>query len=86
MGAPVKVAVATSGLALSVTDSTAAWIYLNKGAVLPMITVPSIVGIMIGARIGSKLLPIVKPALIRKIVIAVLFLAGVRSLMKAFGI
>ena len=32
MGSPVKVTVATSGLALSVTDSTAAWIYMNKGA------------------------------------------------------
>ena len=85
MGAPVKVAVATSGLALSVTDSTAAWIYLNKGAVLPMITVPSLVGIMLGARIGSKLLPKVKPAAVRYIVISVLFLAGVRSIMKAFG-
>mgnify|MGYP000010513161 FL=1 len=85
MGAPVKVAVATSGLALSVTDSTAAWIYLNKGAVLPMITVPSLIGIMLGARIGSKLLPKVKPAAVRYIVICVLFLAGVRSIMKAFG-
>ena len=50
-----------------------------------MITVPSLVGIMLGARIGSKLLPKVKPAAVKYIVISVLFLAGVRSLMKAFG-
>jgi len=86
MGAPVKVAVATSSFALSITDSTAAWIYMNKGAVLPIIVVPSMVGIMLGARIGSKLLPKVKPTVIRYIVITVLLLAGVRSLLKAFGI
>ena len=58
---------------------------MNKGAVLPMITVPSLVGIMLGARIGSKLLPKVKLVAVRYIVISVLFLAGVRSIMKAFG-
>ena len=86
MGAPVKIAVATSSFALSITDSTAAWIYMNKGAVLPILTVPSMVGIMLGAKIGSKLLPKVKPSVIRNMVIGVLFIAGVRSLMKAFGI
>ena len=86
MGAPVKVAVATSGFALSITDTTAAWIYLNKGAVLPILAVPSMGGIMLGAKIGAKLLPKVQPALIRKMVIGVLLLAGSRSLMKAFGI
>jgi uncharacterized membrane protein YfcA len=86
MGAPVKIAVATSSFALSITDSTAAWIYMNKGAVLPILTVPSMVGIMLGAKIGSKLLPKVKPSVIRNMVIGVLFFAGVRSLMKAFGI
>jgi uncharacterized membrane protein YfcA len=86
MGAPVKIAVATSSFALSITDSTAAWIYMNKGAVLPILTVPSMVGIMLGAKIGSKLLPKVKPSVIRNMIIGVLFFAGVRSLMKAFGI
>ena len=86
MGAPVKVAVATSGFALSITDTTAAWIYLNKGAVLPIMAVPSMAGIMLGAKIGARLLPMVKPSLIRQMVIGVLLLAGVRSLMKAFGI
>ena len=86
MGAPVKIAVATSSFALSITDSTAAWIYMNKGAVLPILTVPSMVGIMLGAKIGSKLLPKVKPSVIRNMVIGVLFFAGARSLMKALGI
>lgn len=86
MGAPLKIAVATSSFSLSITDTTAAWVYLNKGAVLPIIVVPSIMGIMAGANIGARILPRVKPTLIRKMVIIVLLLAGVRSILKAFGI
>ena len=85
MGAPIKIAVATSGFSLSVI-TTPAWIYLNKGGVLPLIVAPSIFGTMIGARIGAKLLPKVKPSFIRQLVIVVLALAGMRSLAKAFGI
>ncbi len=85
MGTPLKVAVATAGFALSV-DTNAAWIYFNKGAVLPLIVVPSLVGIILGSKIGSRLLPKVKPELIRKLVILVLVIAGLRSISKAFGV
>ena len=51
-----------------------------------MLTVPSLIGIMLGTKIGSKLLPKVKPSVTRNMIIGVLFFAGVRSLMKAFGI
>ena len=44
------------------------------------------VGAPVFSRIGSKLLPKTKPTVIRYIVITVLLLAGVRSLLKAFGI
>ena len=42
MGAPLKVSAGTSGLVLSLVDSSAAWVYVNKGAVLPMIAVREI--------------------------------------------
>ena len=48
MGVPLKVAAGTSGLVLSLVDSAAAWVYVNQGAVLPMIAVPSVVGMMLG--------------------------------------
>ena len=48
MGAPLKVSAGTSGLVLSLVDSSAAWVYINQGAVLPMIAVPSVVGMMLG--------------------------------------
>ena len=40
MGAPIKISVATSKFLLSITDTSAAWIYMNNGAVLPLMVVP----------------------------------------------
>ena len=86
MGAPLKVSAGTSSVVLSLVDSSAAWVYINKGAVLPMIAVPSVVGMMLGARIGARLLNVLKGSVIRRMVIGVLLFAGLRALLKGTGI
>ncbi len=86
MGAPLKVAVGTSKFLLSITDTSAAWVYLNKGCVLPLITVPSIVGLMLGSFVGVRILAVAKPKMIRYIVIVVLMFAGLKALLKGLGI
>ena len=86
LGAPLKLSVATSGVALAVIDTSAAWVYLHNGAVLPLMAVPSIVGVMLGARIGGRLLRVAPAATVRKIVIALLLFAGARSLLKGLGL
>jgi uncharacterized membrane protein YfcA len=86
MGAPLKVSAGTSSLVLSLVDSSAAWVYINKGAVLPMIAVPSVVGMRLGARIGARLLNVLKGSVIRRLVISVLLFAGVRSLLRGLGV
>ncbi|MGD9833483.1 MAG: sulfite exporter TauE/SafE family protein [Piscinibacter sp.] len=86
MGAPLKVSAGTSGLVLSLVDSSAAWVYVNKGAVLPMIAVPSVIGMMLGAKIGARLLDVLKGSVIRRMVIGVLLFAGLRALLKGTGV
>jgi hypothetical protein len=86
MGAPLKISVATSKFLLSITDTSAAWVYLNQGAVLPMIVVPSLVGIMLGSIIGVKILAKSKPKAIKWMVIGLLLFAGLRSLLKGLEI
>jgi uncharacterized membrane protein YfcA len=85
MGAPLKISVATSKFLLSITDTSAAWIYLNKGALIPMIVVPSLVGIMLGSFIGVRLLKVAKPSMIRWMVIGILLFAGLKALDKGLG-
>ncbi len=82
MGAPIKISVATSKFLLSITDTSAAWIYMNNGAVLPLMVVPSVVGIMLGSFVGVRVLAVTKPAIIRIMVIVVLGIAGLKALQK----
>ena len=86
MGAPIKIAVATSKFLLSITDTSAAWVYLNNGAVLPLMVVPSVVGIMLGSFVGVKILGVTKPSIIRILVIVVLGISGTKALLKGLGI
>ncbi len=86
MGAPLKVSVATSKFLLLITDTSAAWIYLNNGAVLPIMVAPNIIGIMLGSVVGVRILAIAKPKIVRYIVIAMLLFAGLRALLKGLGV
>jgi uncharacterized membrane protein YfcA len=86
MGAPLKISVATSKFLLSITDTSAAWIYMNKGCVIPMMVVPSLVGIMLGSFVGVRILKVVKPTFIRWMVIGILGFAGLKALSKGLGL
>jgi uncharacterized membrane protein YfcA len=86
MGVPLKISVATSKFLLSITDTSAAWIYLNRGCVIPLMAVPSIVGLMLGSFVGVKLLSRAKPKFIRYMVIVVLFFAGLKAIDKGLGL
>jgi len=86
MGAPIKVSAATSKFLLSITDTSAAWIYVNKGCIIPQIVVPSIIGIMLGSFVGVRVMKVVKPTFIRWMVIAILAFAGLKSLDKGLGL
>ena len=86
MGAPLKLAVGTSGFLLSVIDTSAAWVYLHRGAVLPMMVAPTIAGVMLGAKIGARLLRVAPSATVRRVVIFLLLLAGARALLKGLAI
>lgn len=85
MGVPLKVSVGTSKFLLSITDTSAAWVYLNQGCVIPLMAIPSIAGLMVGSIVGVRLLAIAKPKFIRYLVICVLFFSGVKALMKGLG-
>jgi uncharacterized membrane protein YfcA len=85
MGAPLKVSIGTSSFVLSIVDSTAAWVYLHHGAMLAIIAVPSMLGVMLGSTIGVGLLTRANVAILRKVVIGLLLVAGARALLRGFG-
>ncbi len=86
LGAPLKISAGTSSLVLSLVDSSAVWVYLNRGAVLPIVAVPAMFGMALGARIGARLLVVLPAAKIRRMVIVLLLFAGIRSLLKGLAV
>jgi uncharacterized membrane protein YfcA len=86
MGVPLRLSAGSSGFILSIVDSSAVWVYINKGAILALVAAPSVIGMMLGAFIGARLLTIIKASSIRKLVIVMLFAAGVRALAKGAGL
>jgi uncharacterized membrane protein YfcA len=86
MAAPLKVAVGSSGLIISIINSSAAWVYINRGALLPLLVVPSILGVMLGSRLGARLLGVTPAAQVRKLVIVVMLLAGARAFLRGTGL
>ena len=86
MGVPLKISIGTSSFVLSIVDSAAAWVYLHHGAMLAIIAVPSMLGMMLGSTIGVGLLTRANVAILRRVVIGLLLLAGIRALLKGFGV
>ena len=86
LGVPLKGAVATSNIVMSIVNTSAAWIYIERGAALPMIVTPSVIGVMLGAKIGVRLLHRLHAEALHRIVIVVLLLAGSRAMLKGFGL
>jgi len=85
MCAPIKVATSTSMLIIAVNDAAAAWVYLANGAILPVIVIPSVLGITIGARIGARVAARARPRLVRYLVLAIMLLAAVLDIIKGLS-
>ncbi len=85
MGAPIKVATSTSMLIITVNDAAAAWVYLANGAILPVIVVPSVLGITIGARIGARIAVKAKPKFVRYLVMGIMLMAAILDIIKGLG-
>jgi len=82
LGAPLKIAVATSVLIIAITSSAASWVFINQGAIVPIIVVPSMAGIMLGTRIGARLLPRISKTIVRYFVLGILILAALLLLLE----
>jgi uncharacterized membrane protein YfcA len=84
MGLPVKLAAATSGLIIVANSSAASWVYLREGALDALIVVPAVTGMILGTRVGARLLGYARPVVVRVVVVVVLLAAGLRTLAGVF--
>jgi uncharacterized membrane protein YfcA len=57
MRVPIKPTTATSNFTMGVTAAASAIFYFSKGMILPVVVAPVAVGVLVGATVGSLLLP-----------------------------
>ncbi|GHE30448.1 sulfite exporter TauE/SafE family protein [Sphingobacterium griseoflavum] len=65
MRIPFKVSTTTSNFMMGVTALASSVIYIQKGYIIPTICLPVLVGVLIGAMVGSKILMATDPKKLR---------------------
>lgn len=82
MGAPIKVSAAVSMAIITMNAAAASWVYIARGATLPLICIPSMIGISVGARLGAKAAARTKPLVVKHLVLAVVLIVGLLDIGK----
>jgi len=85
MGVPLRVATATSNLMIGVTASASAIIYLSRGGIDPYVAGPTVLGVFVGATIGSRTAHRVDVRALRLLFAAVLVYTAWQMLGRALG-
>jgi uncharacterized membrane protein YfcA len=75
---PLKVAAASSSVLIGIGDTGAIWPYLSSGGIFPLFAVPCMLGMVIGATIGARLMPRIPAKYTRWLVIILMFASGVK--------
>ncbi|HET8785753.1 MAG TPA: sulfite exporter TauE/SafE family protein [Candidatus Limnocylindrales bacterium] len=85
MGVPLRVSTATSNLMVGITAAASAVIYVIHGEVDPYVAGPTVIGVFLGASIGSRVAHRVDVRVLRLLFVVVLLYTAVQMLLKAIG-
>ena len=86
MGVPVRAAVSTSSFMIGVTACAGSVVYFARGMVDPVVTVPVVLGVSLGAYVGSRLALRIRSSVLAILLSAVLFALSVQMILSAVGI
>lgn len=86
MHMPLKPSSATSNLMMGVTAAASATVYFFNGSMQPQIAAPLAIGILIGATIGTRIMPLLPTRILRMIFIPIIGYMGIQMFLKGFGV
>jgi uncharacterized membrane protein YfcA len=86
MRVPIRAAVATSSFMIGVTAATSALVYLVRGLVDPIVTVPVVLGVTLGAFLGARLSRRIRSSILTWLLAVVLFALAVQMILDAVGV
>jgi hypothetical protein len=84
MNVPLGIATATSNFMVGITAAASVFVYLGRGDVRPLVTVPTAMGVFLGALLGSALQARMKVGALRVVLVALMLAIGVQMLWKGF--
>lgn len=83
MGVPMRVAIATSNFMIGVTAATSALIYYSRGLIDPVVTAPSVLGVLLGAQFGTRLVSRINKRVLTWLFVVVLIFTAVQMIWRA---
>lgn len=85
MGLPPKVSTTTSNLIIGVTALAGTSVYLVAGMINPGLAAPVILGVVLGAFVGTRVLVRLSNQWVRRLFLIVLLILGVEMILRGFG-
>lgn len=82
LGLPYKVSTTTSNFMIGVTAAASAGIYVRKGYIDPVVSFPVMLGVLLGAFIGARILPQSPVYHLRLLFAAVIVLLGIQMVIQ----
>jgi len=86
MRIPFKVTTATSNFMIGVTAAASVGIYLKRGYLDPALVAPVALGVLAGAFLGAKLLPIAPVKILRVVFLSLVTVIAVQMVLRGFGV
>ena len=86
MDVPLKTATATSNFMLGVTASASCFIYYFRGDVNLSISGATVIGVFLGAVIGSRLLQVIKTSVLKRIFVVVVVYLALKMFFKGMDL
>jgi uncharacterized membrane protein YfcA len=84
MRIPFKVSTTTSNFMIGVTAAASAGIYLRHGYIDPGLSMPVMLGVLVGSLLGARVLVTAKTRLLRRVFSAVIFALAVEMIYEGF--
>ena len=86
MGLPMKPAIATSSFMIAITATVGALMHYYHGHIYPAIVAPLIIGVFLGARLGTEIAQRARGALLRRVFGMLLLVAALLMFCRAANI
>jgi hypothetical protein len=86
MRLPMKVSTATSNFMIGITAAASAGIYFTRGDIHPLIVAPVVIGVLVGAYIGSAVMARMRNTTVRRVFLPVVIYLALSMVLRGLGI